>query len=289
MKHAPNFNDLSGKLFNRLTVNKLERVEKWIPYWLCTCVCGNTLIVSSGNLTSNHTQSCGCLQRERIGNARRTHGLTRTRFYKIWADMKARCFNPNEDSYPNYGGRGITVCERWMDFNNFKEDTYPSYLEHVKIHGEKNTSLDRFPDVNGNYKSTNYRWTTWKVQQRSRRDSALSVDYDGHIFWKTYLARRLNDVIRTNQRFCKKLEVYLGCSLLYFRRHIESQFTEGMTWANHGIGVGKWNFDHIEGCNTFDLSLEADRLVCWNYKNIRPMWHGDHVKKSRFREALVGV
>jgi hypothetical protein len=120
-------------------------------------------------------------------------------------------------------------------------------------------------------------------------DSAISVDYDKHIFWKTYLARRLNDVIRLNQRFCKKLEVYLGCSLLDFRKYIESQFIEGMSWDNHGLGVGKWNFDHIEGCNTFDLSLETDRLVCWNYKNIRPMWYEDHVKKSKFREALARV
>ncbi len=73
--------------------------------------------------------------------------------------MLSRCTNPNNKSYKHYGGRGIKVCERWKDFSKFKEDLYDSYIEHVKIYGEKNTTLDRI-DVNGDYTMDNVRWAT---------------------------------------------------------------------------------------------------------------------------------
>jgi hypothetical protein len=288
-KHAINFIDLTGKNFGRLTVLKLAEVRNWISYWLCKCRCGNTTIVYGGSLKDGVTQSCGCLIKEsmsRIGKTNKIHGMSFTQFHKIWHMMKQRCLNPNAANYPLYGGRGIKVCDRWLEFLNFKEDLYESYLKHVEEFGEDNTSLDRWPNNDGDYKVGNIRWATKHEQNLHTRVSTKTENYDDHMYWKRRLQSCLNSAIRYNNKTSPLLEKYLGCSLIKFKHHIESQFTEGMTWDNHGKGFNKWEFDHIKGCNNFDLSKEKDKLICWNYKNIRPMWLGDHVKKSKRRKIV---
>jgi hypothetical protein len=97
------------------------------------------------------------------------HGMSNTRFYKIWSGILKRCLNENSQAFKNYGGRGITVCKEWKeDFLNFKEDMYPSYLEHVQKHGERNTSIERI-DVNGNYEKSNCAWATRTTQNNNNR------------------------------------------------------------------------------------------------------------------------
>jgi hypothetical protein len=82
--------------------------------------------------------------------------------------MFKRCDNPKDEGYPNYGGRGIKVCDEWYDFINFKNDMYEKYLSHVKKHGEENTSIDR-KDVNGNYEPSNCTWATRQEQNKNTR------------------------------------------------------------------------------------------------------------------------
>lgn len=281
------FVDMKGQTFERLTAIKFDRLENGHTYWLCRCICGNEISTSNFLLLRGHTRSCGCLQIERTVKASTTHGMTHTKFHLTWKSMRARCLRKTDTGYPNYGGRGIKVCDRWLEsFENFRDDMYPSYLEHAKIHGEKNTTLDRI-EVMGNYEPSNCRWSTPKEQNRNTRATAITENYDEHKNWKLKLISRLNAVIRLNVQTSPLLESYLGCSIYEFKKYIESQFTNDMTWSNHGSGVNKWQFDHIVGCNNFDLSKEEDRKTCFNFKNLRPMWGKDHQNKSTRRLTLV--
>ena len=151
--------NMAGLTFKYLTVLN-ESFTKNIngqikTFWACLCKCGDKIYVRRSNLINGHALSCGCWRKESMT----THGLSRTKFYITWADLKDRCFNPNHPEYPNYGGRGITVCKRWLKFENFRDDMYQIYLEHVEEFGIKNTSIDR-KKVNGNYKPSNCRWAT---------------------------------------------------------------------------------------------------------------------------------
>lgn len=165
--------DLRGQRFGRLTVIKFVCVENKNSVWECRCDCGNICNASACHLKNGHTQSCGCLHRERTSAARAIHKMTRTRIYSIWYEMKRRCFNKKRSNYERYGGRGITVYDEWREnFQAFYE--YVSKLEH---YGEEGYSLDRI-DNNGNYEPGNLRWATAKEQGRNRRSNVL-VTYRG--------------------------------------------------------------------------------------------------------------
>lgn len=283
MKHGPNFKDLTGKIFDRLTVIKFNHVTKNGKLaWFVKCICGNNRVVLAPNLNRGKTKSCGCLRQELTKRRRTIHGMTNTRFYKIWEGMKERCLNPKHKYYSNYGGRGIRVCNNWMNFINFMEDMHESYLEHVEEFGTKDTTLDRLNSDTG-YKFSNCKWSTREEQNRNTRTSTLTKNFPLHNRWKNRLRCLLGNFLRNNLKKSQTLELYLGCSLSEFKKHIESFFQPGMTWSNHGRGFGKWELDHIVGCNNFDLSKEENRKKCFNYKNLKPMWYEDHLKKVKIR------
>ena len=158
--------NLIGERFGKLTV--IERVEdKIFPSGqkkvqvLCKCDCGNRVIVLSSNLLKlGNTTSCGCRKIE----LQTKHNLHGSKIYKIWDNMKSRCYNSKSTGYKYWGGRGITVCDEWKNsFQSFYE--YVSKLEHF---GEDGYSFDRI-NVNGNYEPGNVRWATYYEQTHNRQ------------------------------------------------------------------------------------------------------------------------
>jgi hypothetical protein len=163
--------DHVGEKFGRLVVVAFHhRGSRRESFWLCECACGQRTVAAWGNLRSGDIKSCGCLHDEVAGDARRTHGKSKTRTYLIWKTMVKRCSNRNDQKWDRYGGRGIKVCDSWRSsFENFLADM-----------GEAPTgkSIDRYPDNDGHYEPGNCRWATAKQQSRNTSKN-LVIEVDG--------------------------------------------------------------------------------------------------------------
>lgn len=155
--------DLTGQRFGRLVALKqVARGPDGRIRWLCRCDCGTERITMAKSLRQRATRSCGCLLRERTVERCTIHGhsaRSRTRTYRSWREAKTRCFNPKAARFKLYGGRGITMCEEW-------KNDFTVFLRDMGFRPE-GTSLDRFPDQDGNYEPGNCRWATPKEQQRN--------------------------------------------------------------------------------------------------------------------------
>lgn len=163
--------NLKGKKFGRLKVDKMIYIKNGHTYWKCKCDCGNDCIVKGYSLKSGNTKSCGCLQKENASKAKCKHRMSKTKLYKRWEDIKKRCYNKNSYNYKNYGGRGIKVCDEWLnDFMNF-------YNWAMENGYEENLSIDRI-DNNGDYEPNNCRWVDIKTQCNNRRSNHL-ITYKG--------------------------------------------------------------------------------------------------------------
>ena len=170
------FIDLTGRRFGRLIVVKRNATNTGgdKPRWQCRCDCGTKTITNGDCLRRGVTQSCGCLQRERTGDAAkvssRKHGMSASPEYASWHGMKSRCLNPNATGYKRYGGRGIKICQQWLDsFERFLADmgTRPSSAH----------TLDR-DDTNRDYTPANCRWSSKEEQANNRRDN-IKVVFNG--------------------------------------------------------------------------------------------------------------
>ena len=149
---------LIGQKFGRLSVveradNIVESGGRTRVTWRCQCDCGNIVVVRAHSLKCGRTRSCGCAKSERNRNYFTTHNGTKERLYKVWTDMKKRCYNPRYKQYKDYGGRGITVCDKWLhDYSAFRKFALENGYDSEAKFGE--CTIDRI-DVNGNYSPEN--------------------------------------------------------------------------------------------------------------------------------------
>lgn len=165
--------DISGQKFNFLTAIKQIGYDNFKHQkWLFKCECGKEVILIKNQVTTGHTKSCGCKTSFLCAKANTTHGHTRnrkfTKEYSTWSGMKQRCFDKNNSHYKNYGGNGIIVCDRWLDFENFLSDI-------GKI--PNNYSLERI-NVKGNYCPENCTLIPLNMQRRNTTKN-LIVTYKG--------------------------------------------------------------------------------------------------------------
>lgn len=156
--------DLLGKTFGRLTVTGYAGSDGRKSRWAVACACGTTKDVVGTELMKGKTLSCGCLQRERASAKMRTHGMARHPAYIAWRNMLVRCQKPWSQAWENYGGRGISVCERWQRFENFWADMGPMYRPGL--------TLDRL-DNSAGYSPENCAWRTYKEQARNQRANRM--------------------------------------------------------------------------------------------------------------------
>jgi len=172
--------DLAGRKFNFLTVlEQAGRSPSGGVMWLCLCDCGEQTRARGCDVSSGRIVSCGCYGRRARREAATTHGKSGTPEYFVWNSMRMRCEYPRTPEYPNYGGRGITVCDRWRDFVNFFEDMGECPPGH---------SLDRINN-DGNYEPGNCRWATAFEQNRNKRGNAMYT-HEGITLCLTDWARR---------------------------------------------------------------------------------------------------
>ena len=163
--------DLTGQRFGRLVVlSRGKNSAHNAAQWICRCDCGNTVLVNSNNLRTNHTTSCGCKRAETTSKIMTAynlkHGGSYERLYVVWRGMISRVSSPTNTRYADYGGRGIKVCDEWKEYGSFREWALShGYVEDAP-YGE--CTLDRI-DVNGNYEPSNCRWADLKTQAQNKR------------------------------------------------------------------------------------------------------------------------
>ncbi|MEC1716608.1 hypothetical protein [Schinkia azotoformans] len=182
-----------GKKFGMLLVleKRYKPEAKYKYYWLCKCDCGKIKEIRNDQL-GRSTVSCGCynksLNQTKIADATRTHGMTDTKLYSMWRDLRNRCYNKNVDRYQNYGGRGITVCNEW-------KEAFEPFMEWAFSNGYKEgLTIDRI-DVNGNYEPSNCRFISKKAQMRNKTSNVM-INYYGN----TICIKELSEITGLNDK-----------------------------------------------------------------------------------------
>lgn len=177
--------NVTGQKFHRLTAIKFLEIKGRSASWLFKCDCGNEKAYLLLNVAHGTTKSCGCLNMEqrKSGNNRRKHNMSKSRLYKMYHMMIQRCTNTNNKNYPQYGGRGIRVCQEWLEsFESFRNWAFSNGYQ-------DGLSIDRENNERGNYEPSNCRWVTSEVQGENKRTSIL-LEYQGETHCLSHWANK---------------------------------------------------------------------------------------------------
>jgi hypothetical protein len=164
--------DFVPETFGRLTtlgpkfLLEVGKQGQYRPRQVCVCVCGNVVLVNSMSLRTGGSQSCGCFHKQQVTK----HGLSRNPEYKVFDTMKHRCISQNSPKYEDYGGRGVLVCDRWLD----PENGFTNFIADMGPRPSNKHSIDRI-DNDGNYCPENCRWATTCEQSRNRRSNRMLI------------------------------------------------------------------------------------------------------------------
>lgn len=162
--------NLVGREFGFLRVLEFAgKDERYRAFWKCRCLRdGNEVVVYAHNLLRGTSTSCGCVRREYMSNSRKTHGQSRGATYRSWHSMIERCTRKSHPGFHRYGGRGITVCDEWLN-------SFEAFLRDMGERPGPRMTLDRYPNNDGNYEPGNCRWATWKEQARNKSSRSKSA------------------------------------------------------------------------------------------------------------------
>lgn len=220
--------ELTNKRVNKLlVVRRVENVGRQ-PAWLCRCDCGNEKRILGMHLRAGKPVDCGCEYSERQRASHIRHGMTDTPEWRAWKSMLDRCLNDKHPSWKHYGGRGITVCKRWLVFENFYADMGPR---------PESMSLDRIDNDKG-YRPSNCRWASQAEQQNNRR-SNVYLTLDGVTMtmkqWATYFGVRYSVVKERHQSGLTGMELFASSPRKEYKRLIEFDGTAKTIaqWAKH--------------------------------------------------------
>lgn len=175
-------------------------------FWFCKCSCGTEREVLEINLVRGATKGCGCVRVGIFTKIITKHGLRYSVEYAVWSTMKDRCLNPRNKQFKHYGGRGVKVCERWMQFENFISDMGKR---------PKGLSLDRINN-DGNYEPPNCRWATIREQSRNKRSNKVLIfngkkmcvrDWDRHCGFKDSTIRNRIKLGWTGEKLFKPVQI----------------------------------------------------------------------------------
>jgi hypothetical protein len=186
--------DLKGKRFGRLLVTRVSEIRCGTSLqWICLCDCGNEKTVPRSSLLCGFTKSCGCLNRELTKERNLKHGMAARKQgspeYRTWCKIKERCFNKKTRSYPDYGGRGINVSERWVK-------SFETFLADMGPRPKGKYSIER-KDFNGNYCPENCIWIPMSDQPKNKRSNVM-IEFSGKKLYKAQWAKLFGI---TNQKF----------------------------------------------------------------------------------------
>lgn len=193
------FIDITGKRFNRLLVNSRAENRGKRVWWNCLCDCGIEVQIRADSLKSGHAKSCGCWNNEALKNRASNHGLSQSTEYKIYYAMQQRCYGESFHQYSDYGGRGIEVCDRWM------EDAPQGFMNFLEDMGKKpeGKSLDRV-NVDADYSPENCKWTDYSTQVFNQRRRNKNTSGRTGVDWNVRLNKWQVRIRRDN------VQHYLG-------------------------------------------------------------------------------